>query len=173
MSNPMDGNPDSPQVDWATWIRGLGRHVRRLREFLGLSQEQIAKMAGVSQGAVSRLEGGRGLATPLLVVMKINAALRRAVSTIDPELLSDDARRLLTKDPRATPDMGQGSFEAYPILKEPALEELIALYRELPDRHRAKLLAVVRATTSALLGADAPEPEVDRSRTGAGRSGGG
>jgi transcriptional regulator with XRE-family HTH domain len=159
MSNPMEGIPDSPQVDWPNWIRGMGRHVRRLREFLGLSQEQIAKMAGVSQGAVSRLEGGRGLATPLLVVMKINAALRRAVSTIDPDLLSDDARRLLTQDPRATPDMGQGSFEAYPIMKEPALEELIALYRELPDRHRQKLLAVVRATTAALLGADIPETE--------------
>lgn len=170
MSNPMEGIPDSPQVDWATWIRGLGRHVRRLREFLGLSQEQIAKMAGVSQGAVSRLEGGRGLATPLLVVMKINAALRRAVQTIDPDLLSDDARRLLAKDPRATPDMGQGSFETYPILKEAALEEMIALYRELPDRHRQKLLAVVRATTSALIGADVPEPQpqTDRSRSGAG-----
>ena len=71
-------------------------------------------MAGVSQGAVSRLEGGRGLATPLLVVMKINAALRRAVSTIDPELLSDDARRSRMADaarehgrPRAAEDIAK------------------------------------------------------------------
>ena len=141
-------------VDWASWIRGLGKHVRRVREFLGLSQEQIARMAGVSQGAVSRLEAGRGLATPLLVVMKITAAMRRAVSTIDPELLSDDARRLLATDPQHAPQFRPADFEPYPILKEPALEELIQLYRELPERHRAKLLSVVRATVTALIGTD-------------------
>lgn len=162
---------DAPNVDWATWIRGLGRQVRRLRDFLGMSQEQIAKMAGVSQGAVSRLEAGRGLATPLLVVMKINAALRHAVSKIDTELLSDDARRLLAEDSRTKADDGHGSFAAYPILKEPALEELIGLYRELPERHRQKLLAVVRATTAALLGADVPAAAADDERMRAGRSG--
>lgn len=173
MDDSNAGTPDAPQVDWGTWIRGLGRQARRLREFLGLSQEQIAKMAGVSQGAVSRLEAGRGLATPLLVVMKINRALRTSVAKIDPELLSDDARRLLVQDPRATPDLGQGSFASYPIMKEPALEELIALYRELPERHRQKLLAVVRATTSALLGADVVPPEGDKQIARAGRAGGG
>lgn len=172
MTDFIDPSPDTPDVDWGTWIKGLGRQVRRVREFLGLSQEQIARIAGVSQGAVSRLEAGRGLATPLLVVMKINAALRRAVSTIDADLLSEDARRLLATDPRTTPDQGEGSFQAYPILKEPPLEELIGLYRELPERHRQKLLAVVRATTAALLGADAPEPE-DQRHAHTARSGGG
>jgi transcriptional regulator with XRE-family HTH domain len=33
--------------------------VLRVREFLGLSQT-LARLAGVSQGAVSRLENGRG-----------------------------------------------------------------------------------------------------------------
>jgi transcriptional regulator with XRE-family HTH domain len=146
-------DPDAPTSDeWAAWIRGLGRHVRRVREFLGLSQEQIARMAGVSQGAVSRLEAGRGLATPLLVVMKITAAMRRAVATVDPELLSDDARRLLAADPAFAPRFRPADFEPYPILKEAPLEELIALYRQLPERHRAKLLSVVRATVIALLG---------------------
>lgn len=140
-------NVPEVRLDWSSWIKGLGKQARRVREFLGLSQEQIARLAGVSQGAVSRFEGGRGLATPLLVVMKVNAALRSGVSTMDHDVLSDDARRLF-------------SFEAYglqenpnaasPITKEPELEELIRLYRDLPERQRQRLLTVVRATAAAL-----------------------
>src|SRR5215475_12618112 len=116
-----EGNGSEAQLEWSGWIKGLGKRARRVREFLGLSQEQVARVAGVSQGAVSRFEGGRGLATPLLVVMKVNAALRRGVSAVDHDVLSEDARRLF-------------SFEAYglqenpdaapPITKEPELEEL-------------------------------------------------
>src|SRR5262245_48335111 len=79
-------------TDWARWMRGLGEQVLRVREFLGFSQEQLARIAGVSQGAVSRLENGRGVATPLLVVTKVSAALRTALGRVDPELLSDEAR---------------------------------------------------------------------------------
>src|SRR4249919_1771446 len=82
-------------IDWGRWMRGLGEQVLRAREFLGLSQDQLARIAGVSQGAVSRLEHGRGLATPLLVVSKISAALRTALSQVDPELLSQEARRIV------------------------------------------------------------------------------
>ena len=73
MAGDGNGGGRGAPLDWATWIKSLGRQARRVREFLGLSQEQVARVAGVSQGAVSRFEGGRGLATPLLVVMKVNA----------------------------------------------------------------------------------------------------
>src|SRR5262249_59245501 len=92
--------PTATSVDWSRWRRGLGRHTRRMREFLGLSQEQLARGAGVSQGAVSRLESGRGLATPLLVLLKINLALKREMEKMDPELLSDEARTLRDMDDR-------------------------------------------------------------------------
>jgi transcriptional regulator with XRE-family HTH domain len=142
-------SPAPVSIDWPRWMRGLGRHKRRVREFLGLSQEQLARLAGVSQGAISRLESGRGLATPLLVVMKLNAALKRASATIDPALLSDEARRLAAIDDRIAPD-GNG-FEPVQILKDPDLEEVVRIYRDLPDRSRKQLLAVVRATASALV----------------------
>lgn len=29
--------------DWSAWMRDLGRQVRRVRDFVGLSQEQIAR----------------------------------------------------------------------------------------------------------------------------------
>jgi DNA-binding transcriptional regulator YiaG len=45
--------------DWERWMTGMGLYTRRLRELVGrLSQEQLARLAGVGQGAVSRLEMG-------------------------------------------------------------------------------------------------------------------
>jgi transcriptional regulator with XRE-family HTH domain len=137
------------QVDWPRWMRALGRHKRQVREFLGLSQEQLARLAGVSQGAISRLEAGRGLATPLLVVVKINAALEQVVSRLNPALLSDEARRLIEADDHIVPS-AESSFQSVPLLKDAGLEEFIRLYHDLSDRQRRKLLGVIRATVAAL-----------------------
>jgi transcriptional regulator with XRE-family HTH domain len=142
-----EDNGSGAQLDWSGWIKGLGKQARRVREFLGLSQEQVARVAGVSQGAVSRFEGGRGLATPLLVVMKVNGALRHAVSSMDTDMLSDDARNLLLLNER-TPGWNESAPPA--ITKDPELEELVRLYRDLPERQRQRLLTVVRATAAAL-----------------------
>jgi transcriptional regulator with XRE-family HTH domain len=142
-----EDNGSGAQLDWSGWIKGLGKQARRVREFLGLSQEQVARVAGVSQGAVSRFEGGRGLATPLLVVMKVNAALRNAVSSMDSDMLSDDARNLLLLNERI-PGWNESAPPA--ITKDPDLEELVRLYRDLPERQRQRLLTVVRATAAAL-----------------------
>jgi len=142
-----EDNGSGAQLDWSGWIKGLGKQARRVREFLGLSQEQVARVAGVSQGAVSRFEGGRGLATPLLVVMKVNAALRKAVSSMDSDMLSDDARNLLLLNERM-PGWNESAPPA--ITKDPDLEELVRLYRDLPERQRQRLLTVVRATAAAL-----------------------
>ena len=141
---------ETPNRDWREWMRGLGRQARRVREFLGLSQEQIARLAGISQGAISRLEGGRGLATPLLVVMKLNIAMRSLLATYDPELLSPEARELVALSDTFYPEAGTTHFIEYPLAKDCGIEELVRLYRELPERQRDKLLAVVRATTAAL-----------------------
>jgi transcriptional regulator with XRE-family HTH domain len=138
------------QGDWPTWMRALGRQERRVREFLGLSQQQLARAAGVSQGAVSRLEAGRGLATPMLVILKINLALRRAIRTLDPGILNDDLRRVLDIEDRLSPPAGDVGFEALPLTRDPDLEELVRLYRDLPERQRQAFFAVARATAGAL-----------------------
>jgi transcriptional regulator with XRE-family HTH domain len=151
---------ENQNQDWREWMRGLGRQARRVREFLGLSQEQIAKQAGVSQGAVSRLEAGRGLATPLLVVVKLNMAMRRALGRLDPELLSREARDLLDRSEHWVPEHGSTRFAEYPLAKDAGIEDLVRLYRGLPERQRDKLLAVVRAAASALAPGDADAREV-------------
>jgi transcriptional regulator with XRE-family HTH domain len=146
-----DAEQKSPNgVDWARWMRGLGEQVLRAREFVGLSQEQLARVAGVSQGAVSRLENGKGLATPLLVVTKICGALRTALSHVDPAILSPEARRIVETGMRL-PDGGGSFLESGPA-HDSAVEELLHLYYGLSERQRPQLLAVLRAMAAALSG---------------------
>ena len=142
------------KIDWVRWMRGLGRNSRRIREFLGLSQEQLARLAGVSQGAISRLEAGRGLATPLLVVVRIQLAFQAALSKIDRTLLSEDTIRILDLDHRMGLIPNAGEFIDVPIAQDPGVEEYLRTYRDLSDRQRQTLLSVVRATGSALVNED-------------------
>jgi transcriptional regulator with XRE-family HTH domain len=151
------------KAEWQAWMRSLGLQVRRVREFVGLSQEQVARTAGVSQGAVSRLEAGRGLGTPLLVILKVRLALTQALSALDPNLREDGLGRTLGFDSLVfRPGMPMASDSA-PITTDPDLEEMVNLYRELPERRRQTLVAVVRAAAKSL--ADAiPEPDRAQSR---------
>jgi transcriptional regulator with XRE-family HTH domain len=148
--DPADG------IDWARWMRDLGAHVLRLREFLGLSQGQVARMGGVSQGAVSRLENGRGVATPLLVVIKICGALRQALAHMDPALLSAEARRIIASG-MSLPDV-RSPFVAPSPAHDPGVEELLRVYHRLSERQRQQLLAVLRATATALAGEGETDP---------------
>jgi transcriptional regulator with XRE-family HTH domain len=141
---------DQERTDWSGWMQDLGRRIRRVREFLGLSQDQVARMAGVSQGAVSRLEAGRGLATPMLVVLKVHVALARALAQLDAGLIDDQLRESL--------DLGslvrRGAVDKksdVPITKDPELEEIVELYHALTGRQRRTLVAVVRATARSLV----------------------
>ena len=151
---------ENDRINWAEWMRTLGYQVRRVREFLGLSQEQLAKAAGVSQGAVSRLEAGRGLATPLLVVLRIHRTLHRALRAIEPSLLNESLRRALELDDVLTP-APDDSRDTLPR-PDPGLAEFLALYDSLPARERQTLVAVVRATAEALAGSPAPGLDAEK-----------
>ena len=148
-------------IDWARWMRGLGEQVLRAREFLGFSQEQLARLAGVSQGAVSRLENGRGLATPLLVVSKICGALRSALGQVDPALLSPEARRIVESG-MSLPDATANLLETGPA-HDPGVEELLRLYHRLSERQRHQVLAVLRAMAVALSSASEKTPSGQKS----------
>jgi transcriptional regulator with XRE-family HTH domain len=144
------GGRGAEESAWRLWMRELGRRQRRLREFLGLSQEELARLAGVSQGALSRLETAKGLATPLLIILKINAALVRELRKLDPALVSAELREAIELQAALTPSGGTLGFKDLPLARDEGLEELIRLYRETPERHRAGLLAVVRAMALGL-----------------------
>ena len=138
-----------PNAPWKEWMRAFGRQERRIREFLGLSQEQIARLAGVSQGAVSRLEAGRGLATPLVVVLKINLAVSRALGQLDPVLLNDELRRAMNFQQSISPPLSDAG-KAVPVTSDPNIETLVRLYRGLPERQRQTFVSVMQATATAL-----------------------
>jgi transcriptional regulator with XRE-family HTH domain len=151
--------------EWRRWIKVLGRHTRRVREFLGLSQDELARRAGVSQGSVSRLEAGRGLNTPFLVIVRINVALAAVLRTVDPESVAEDVRRFLVfmeylsppadlvpAVPAAPPWGGAAAIEQLRLTEDDGLERLIRLYRNLPDRQRAGFLSVTEAIVTALSG---------------------
>jgi len=135
---------------WRQWMRDLGQQLRRLRELLGLSQEQLAQLAGVSQGAVSRLETAHGLATPLLTVLKINLAIARELQRSDQSIPDTDPRRPL--------DIGNAHLLAERALRPDTLQRLpdanfeafVRLYRETPERLREGLLAIMRAAAAGL-----------------------
>src|SRR5438128_12294490 len=137
-------------IDWAQWMRELGSRIRHVREFAGLSQEQLAKLAGVSQGAVSRLEIARGLATPLLVVLKINAALARVLARLDPAMLSPEMRNAVERQTALVPTGSVLGSKDVPLAEDPRLEELVRLYRESAGRHRTGMVSDLRAMVAGL-----------------------
>jgi transcriptional regulator with XRE-family HTH domain len=148
--------PHDPNAEWKKWMRAFGRQERRIREFLGLSQEQIARLAGVSQGAVSRLEAGRGLATPLLVVLKINLAVNKALQSLDPALLTEEMRRSLEFQRSISPKFGDVGFDMGRVTADPNIETLIRTYRSLPEKQRQTFVTVIQATATALAAGAAP-----------------
>ncbi len=140
-----------PKPDWeGQLIRDLGKWTKKVREFLGYSQDKLAKLADVSQGAVSRVEAGRGKATPLLTFTKINQVFAKALGEIDESMLSDDVRAMLERArflATPVPDERQPS----PLmLVDPVLTRLISTYQTLPERDRRGFLSVLDATASSL-----------------------
>ena len=143
-------------------MRDLGAQVLRIREFLGFSQEQLARLAGVSQGAISRLENGRGLATPFLVVLKTCGALRAALMHVDQEILSPEARKLVVIGAHIPGEVD--SYPGFPPTHDPGVEELLRLYHGLSQRQRDQLLAVLRAMAAALSGELETKRPAERSK---------
>jgi transcriptional regulator with XRE-family HTH domain len=152
------GRGATSRQTWRQWITEFGAHVRRVREFLGLSQEQVARAAGVSQGAVSRFEGGRGLSTPFVGIMKINLALAHALKRLEPDLLTDEVKRFmkhlevlrLPDDPGSPVTPVGPHFKKMQLSPNPELVQVIDLYYELPESKRRAFIAVMSATISAL-----------------------
>jgi transcriptional regulator with XRE-family HTH domain len=140
---------------WREWMRALGRQVRRTREFLGLTQRELAQRAGVSQGAVSRFEGGRAMSASFLTIVRLNVALAQALGTIDPSALSEEARRYLRfieflAVPPDAAKTGETPVAERELTTDPGSEAWIGLYRRVSPRIRATLLALALAAAEAL-----------------------
>jgi len=145
---PLPASAQEPE--WREWMRELGRRQRRLREFVGLSQEQLARRAGISQGAVSRLEGARGLAIPMLIVFKTNAALVRELRRLDPTGAGPELREALGLQDALMPASGALAGGEPALVEDAQLADLIGLYHDTPTRYRQGLLALMRTMVMGL-----------------------
>lgn len=148
-------------------MRGIGLRVRRARESLGLSQDEVARSAGISQGAVSRLESGRGQRTPFLSVVRVLVVLVRKLKALDPSLLTPETHGLvraselvgLNATPTPAPDPGEAEQggQAHERAPEegtaallPEIERLIRVYRTLPPTRRTAFVETAERLGSAL-----------------------
>jgi transcriptional regulator with XRE-family HTH domain len=134
-------------------MRDLGALVREMRELLDLSQEQLARIAKVSQGAVSRFERGDALSTPWIIAVKIRVALAVRLRQLEPDVLTEDARRFLAQtalyglpdDPALPPRM-----ESVELLPAPELTGIVRAYTRLPESARRKFIAIMGAVADVL-----------------------
>src|SRR5262249_60858955 len=94
-------------------------------------------------------EAGRGLATPLLVVVKIAGALQQSLGALDQTLLSPEARRLVNEGIRLAGPVSPPTNDS-PLTSDPTLEEYVQLFHRVPEKRRGTFLAVVRATADAV-----------------------
>lgn len=145
--------------DWPGHIRRLGTLVRHARHVLALSQVDLARRSGVSQGGVSRLEAGKGLGTPLVTFLKIYLVLVDELRRRDPRLLDHDMRELLSTADAMPAWVANELAEVPPVVQDPDLEQLIDIFRHVPQAERAGFLSVMTATAGTLASrAVAPRP---------------
>ncbi len=138
---------------WRAWLRDVGQLVRRMRELLDLSQDELGRLAHVSQGAISRFEKGVGLSTPWIIAVKIRVALAARIRQLDPSLLTPEARRFLAQTdlyglPR-NPAMPP-AFDDVALLPVPELEAVLRTYSRLPRDARQTFARMVTAIGEAL-----------------------
>jgi transcriptional regulator with XRE-family HTH domain len=143
--------------DWQRWMLALGNRLRRARLFLGMSQAEVASMAGVSQGAMSRLEHGKGLETPMSVVLRLHAAIARSLRAYDRRLLDDDLvwvvafGSLLSELEDAKTERGSTDD----------LTQLFHAVRGLPERHQRIATIVLRSLIDTLSSPSDSRPRGD------------
>ena len=140
-----DGGDEGAQTAWRERMRAFGRLARHARETIGWSQQQLGTHADVSQGAVSRLEAGHGLATPLVIVQKLHQALVTGLRGLDPARLDVELTSTILERDLLGPVAG-----CMPLGSDAAVEQLVRLYHGTPGRSRDRLLAVARVAADSL-----------------------
>lgn len=125
--------------------------MRRARDLAGLTQGELAVRASVSQGAVSRLENGRGVATPLRSIMSVLAALAESLRTLPPESVPDDVLWLI-----GVPQLAPWASSGDPVATagDPVLKTLIERYRAMAPEYRAAFARAALALADAFADAE-------------------
>lgn len=128
--------PDAPPTnvnlfktyDWGKAISHLSKRLKIMRLLLNVSQDQLAITADVSQGAVSRIESGKCLNTPLISYVKVVGALCHELLGSG-EDVSPEIRGILDVYHAAMPTIMDTS--QFQVFSDPHIHTLLQHYRSL------------------------------------------
>ena len=142
-----------PREHAAGIIHAAGEEARKLRKALCLSQEDVARASGVSQGAVSRFEGGRGVSVPFIGVAAICSVLA-AARTKALRLSTGDALHL----PASERILGVAEFvfdgtspaAKTEVMLDRGFADLIRMYGGKSVVKRGKIVSTVKALSAVL-----------------------
>jgi transcriptional regulator with XRE-family HTH domain len=119
--------------------QAIAHRARELRTVLGLSQEEVARRAGVSQGAVSRVESGGCAMVSVHTVLGIFVALVGELAPLR-ERCTPGVRRMVEVVETILPLTQEGPS---PILEDRAFEGLVRMYHELDGTERRHFVRIV------------------------------
>ena len=80
----------------------IGRRIREIRVWRGMTQRAVAELAGVSEGYLSRIEGGKRPVDRRSLLEAIAAALRVAPSELAEQAFPPAAADSVTGEAQAT-----------------------------------------------------------------------
>jgi hypothetical protein len=100
-----------------------------------------------------RFERGDALSTPWIIAVKIRVTLAALLRQLDPDVLTDDARRFLEQtalfglpeDPALPPRR-----DTVALLPAPVLTGIVRAFGRLPQAVRPKFVAIMSAVATAL-----------------------
>lgn len=141
---------------WYRWMATFGTHVSMLRQFLGVSEPDLARQAGVTEGIVRRFEAGKLLDLSFIDVLRVNRALAQRLRGIDPALLAPEVQGFLQHldflqmpDDDGPPAPGGVSVQEFRAIEDPEIEELVVRFRALGAPGRRAFLQIMRAVADA------------------------
>jgi transcriptional regulator with XRE-family HTH domain len=153
------------EYDWRALTRRLGQRTLQLRELLGFSQDRLAKVSGVSQGAVSRVEAGKGSATPLITYAKVFTLFARELDRTRPDAFTPEIQDFLRAVRKLAPVFWEDDA---PLVSDAGLGRLMSAYAALRDSEREAFLRCVLPLAAYMRGAGgARELEVPLTEEGA------
>lgn len=126
--------------EWISIIKSLAQTVRELRRTLGWSQDSLARRAGTSQGAVSRIESGNTLNLPFHTVVVVSRALAVGAKSIQTPLTPET--KALLEFTGSTGDLTEPT--------DPDLTSIISLYQRMKPPQRVAFTAFFLATSKLL-----------------------
>lgn len=141
---------------WYAWMATFGSHVSLLRQFLGMSEADLAREGGVTESIVRRFEAGKLLDLSFIDVIRLNRALAQRLRGIDPALLAPEVQGFIQHldflqmpDEDGPPAPGGVPVQEFRSIDDPELEEIVVRYRGLPSGGRHAFLQIMRAVAEA------------------------